>query len=150
MTVPRAYLDTNVLIAAHETGSAWADHAWWLLAAIDMGEVAGVTSELTLAELLVKPFRQNDTELAETYQAIITDNGAFTVAAVSRDILIEAARLRAMRSTIRLPDAIHIATAKNAECGFLVSADKRLPQVEGLKCVPLGPLTLDHLRTGRP
>ncbi len=71
MNGTRVYLDTNVFIAAYENTQAHGDHAWRLLTAIESGEFVGVTSELTLAELLVKPIERRDYDLAQHYQEII-------------------------------------------------------------------------------
>src|SRR2546422_1741263 len=40
------------------------DHAWWIIHAIEEGEIVGATSEITLAEVLVKPMELGDLELA--------------------------------------------------------------------------------------
>lgn len=44
---------------------------------------------------------------------------------VDRSILVAAARLRA-QLTLRLPDAIHVATALAADCELFVSNDRRV------------------------
>jgi predicted nucleic acid-binding protein len=61
---PRVYLDANVFVAAFEHVGAYSDHAWWIIRAIETGEIAAGTSELTLAEVLVKPFEVGAPELA--------------------------------------------------------------------------------------
>ena len=50
----------------------------------------------------------------------------------------QAARLRARRSSIRLADAVHIATAQALSCGFFVSRDRRLQTVEGIRMLAQG------------
>ena len=37
---PRVYLDANVFVAAFEHMGAHSDHAWWIIHAIESGEIA--------------------------------------------------------------------------------------------------------------
>jgi predicted nucleic acid-binding protein len=123
----RLYLDTNVFIAAFETLGERSDAARELLGALDEDDtLGGVTSLLTLAELLVRPLRDADGELAELYRSVVTSTDRFDVIEVSREVLEEAAGLRAQFAYMKLPDAIHIATAKLAGCANVVSADGHL------------------------
>jgi predicted nucleic acid-binding protein len=141
----RVYLDTNIFIAAFEMVGDQSDYAWRILDAIDSGALLGVTSELTLAEVLIRPMQDGDDELVQRYQSIISRGEGFEVVAISRGILIEAAILRTVRRTLRLPDAIHVATARLDDCGFLVSDDRRLSFSPGVCVVPLGPRSLDAI-----
>lgn len=142
---PRVYLDANVFIAAFESQGAHSDHAWWVLQAVESGAITASTSEISLAEVLVKPIERGDKGLAEAYESILISGSGFEVLPVRRDILIEAARTRARRGAIRLPDAIHIATARASSCGFLVSDDRGMPSTVGMKILSLSPFTLDDI-----
>lgn len=144
---PRIYLDTNVFIAAYEARTARSDHAWWILDAIEANEFLAVTSELTLAEVLVRPLQDGDEELAARYRDILTSADGLGVAPVERKLLIEAAMLRSFSRSLKLPDAIHLATARAYNCDFIVSDDRRLPSLPRLTVVQLGPHALDVLRT---
>lgn len=150
MSRPRVYVDSNVFIAAFEHAGAHSDHAWWIIGAIQDGEIAGATSEITLAELLVKPIERGATELATVYQTTIVAGPNFEMSSVDRDILVRAARIRASRASIKLPDAIHIATAQALSCSFFVSGDRRLPLPEGLRLLPVSPFTLDDILGTQP
>ncbi len=146
MSDARIYLDANVFIAAYETRGARSDHAWWILQAIEDKEFQAFTSELTLAEVLVGPFQEGDDELAGHYREILLSDADFSVAAVERKVLIEAAMLRSMTRSLRLPDAIHVATARLCGCRFIVSDDRRLPIAPGVSVVQLGPHALEMMR----
>ena len=142
---PRTYFDTNVFITAFESAGARSDHAWWLLDAIEAGEFQGSTSEITLAELLVKPLEENVIDLVESYKQIIRPTLGFDVLPISRDVLIQAATIRAGRKSVKLPDAVHVATAQQLGCTFFVSGDRRLELLAGMRQLVLGPLTLDDI-----
>jgi predicted nucleic acid-binding protein len=148
--LPRVYLDANVFIAAFEHVGAHSDHAWWIIRAIETGKVMAGTSEITLAEILVKPLERGDTDLADGYEKMIVPGPHFEVLPVRRDILRNAAVLRARRASVRLPDAIHIASAETLTCRFFVSDDRRLPLPEGMRKLAVDPFTLDDVLTTRP
>lgn len=143
---PRIYLDANVFIAAYESRTARADHAWWILNAIEDEEIVGVTSELTLAEVLVKPIEEGDDDMVRRYKEIVTQSPELDVLPVDREILIEAAVMRTMRKSLKLPDAIHVASARRAGCAHIISDDRRLPFAPGIEVVLLGPYALDVIR----
>ena len=146
---PRVYLDSNVFIAAMENPGAHSDHAWWIFHANDQGEIAAVTSELTLAEVLVKPIELGEASLMAAYEEMIASDRDFEVIPIRRDILVNAARLRAKRRSIRLPDAVHIATALAAECSYMVSDDQRLHSIDGVRTFSVNPFTLDDILAER-
>lgn len=142
---PRVYLDSNVFVAAFENVGAHSDHAWWIFHAIEDGQIIGATSEMTLAEILVKPIELQATELAAGYEQMIVSAPGFEVLPVRRDILVSAAVIRANQRSIRLPDAIHIASARALSCGFFVSDDQRLPAFTGMRSLLVNPFTLDDV-----
>jgi predicted nucleic acid-binding protein len=146
---PRVYLDSNVFVTAFENAGARSDHAWWIMLAIENGDIVGATSELTLAEILVKPVEMGAAEIAAAYEQVIAPGPNFEVMPVRREILVEAAGIRARRSSIRLPDAVHVATALALSCRFFVTDDLRLALPEDIKLVPVNPFTLDEI-LGKP
>ena len=146
---PLVYFDANVFVAAFESVGAHSDHAWWILQAVEDGHIAATTSELTLAELLVKPMEGGMTDLVEAYKSIVASGPNFDVLPVSRDILVDAAAVRAHRRSIKLPDAVHIASARSASCGFFVSEDRRMPLPAEMTLLPVNPFTLDDILGAR-
>lgn len=147
---PRVYLDTNVFLAAYESVGARSDHAFWILSAIERGEIQGVTSEITLAELLPGPVEEGNGALANAYKQILMDGRNMEVLPVTRDTLIETAGLRAGRPGFKLPDAIHCATALRTACTAIVTDDRRMPKNLGVRIVAFGPHVLDDVRPGIP
>jgi len=147
---PRVYLDANVFVAAFEHVGAHSDHAWWILHAVEGGQIEAGTSEITLAEVLVKPFEGGATDLAKGYDKMMVSASNFEVLPIRRDILVSAAVLRARRISIRLPDAVHIATAQALSCGFFISNDRRLPMPDGIRMLAVNPFTLDDILGSKP
>jgi predicted nucleic acid-binding protein len=63
----RIYLDANVWIYALEGYAAYATQLAALFTRLDAGDLIGATSELTLAEVLVKPFADKNYALQQRY-----------------------------------------------------------------------------------
>jgi predicted nucleic acid-binding protein len=84
-----------------------------------------VTSELTIAECLIKPLSDRNAGTVAAYLTFLDGRPEFPVLPVSRSILLEAARLRA-ETGIKLPDAIHVATASAADCDVFLTYDRRV------------------------
>jgi predicted nucleic acid-binding protein len=128
---PRVYLDSNFFIYALEEVEPWAKVARKIFVALDADECAAVTSELTLAECLVKPLELGRSEVAEAYRDLLIDRPSLSVVPITREVLVEAARLRAS-TRIKLPDAIHAATALQGKCSSFLTNDDRL-KIEGVE-----------------
>ncbi|MEO7297138.1 MAG: type II toxin-antitoxin system VapC family toxin [Verrucomicrobiota bacterium] len=128
----RVYLDANIFIYALEAYAPFVSELTGLFESLDRGEIFAVTSELTLVETLVKPLLDKNLVRQQAYEQAIQNSTGLEVIPVSREILREAARLRA-ETNIRLPDAIHLATALESSCNVFLTNDRKLkcpPEVE--------------------
>lgn len=134
----RLYLDSNIFIYMLEEPSGYEASVGELAANIDDGVIEALTSELSLAETLVKPFREAP-EYVSVYQRYITSRPHLEVVPVSRSILIEAARRRA-HLKVRLPDAIHVATAVNAGCRIFLTNDAEIKSSPDLEVIQFSDL----------
>jgi predicted nucleic acid-binding protein len=105
-----------------------------LFRAIDKGQLSAVTSELTLAEVLVKPLADHNDDLCRLYETTLWTSRGLSVLPVTRAILRGAAQLRAS-TNVRLPDAIHLATANAAGCDSFLTNDQQLQSRTTLRVV---------------
>ena len=99
-----------------------------LLQALDDGEIVAVTSELTLAEVLVKPIKDANLPVQQAYHAFLTPTPALQVIPLDKGILLEAAQLRAT-TKLKLPDAMHLATANLCGCDSFLTNDDAFKSV---------------------
>ena len=113
-------------------------------ALLDSG--ACVTSELTRAEALVGAFREQSVQpdLAVDYEHLFAD-ARLEAMPIDRTILTHAARLRAADLSLKLPDAIHLASAISGTCEILLSADKKLLAAAGREGLDVCSLELSDL-----
>ena len=117
----RVYFDANIFIYALEGISPFVEELNEVFESVDNGEITAFTSELSLAECLVKPYIEKDVLRQEIFDQILTTSDTFKVLPVDRQLLKDAASLRATYTALRLPDAIHIATALSDQCVFLTN-----------------------------
>ena len=107
-----------------------------LFAEADAGARELVTSALTLLEVLVVPFRVGDSSLAQQYERILTHSRGIRMIDLSRDLLRDAARLRAARN-IKAPDALQLAAAIGTGCRAFVTNDRQMPEIAGTRVFQL-------------
>ncbi len=129
----RIYLDTNVFIYALNGFPTYVPVLKELFDAIESGGVSATTSELTLAEILVVPFRRGNVEEEKRCRMILRPRTNLLLLPVSINVLEATARLRAELPEMRTPDAIHVATARLAACDVFLTNDHRLKGVSGVK-----------------
>lgn len=133
----RIYLDVNIWIYALEQHPIFSQPLTELFQQVDQKVLTVVTSELSLAEALVKPMRDQDTARQTTYRQFLSSRPNLRVIPVQRAILIEAARQRATNNSLKLPDAIHAATAVILKCTTLLTNDQTFKSVSSLPVVIL-------------
>lgn len=140
------YLDTNAFISAFEASDARSDDLLTPFAAIADREFRATTSEITLAEVLPKPLSLGQESLTDFYTDLLSDRGPLDVVPVSRAILLDAAMLRRRNLSLKLADAVHVATALRQDCVAFLSDDRRLPLLPRLRVVRLSAESLRELR----
>ena len=145
--IDRLYLDTNVFIAMAEGSDAVSTKLFELVGMQMPGLEFLVTSEISLAELLVQPLRTGNRPLLRLYDDWMVSGGWLTVGVVNRATLLGAAQARSRYPAIKLPDAIHLSTAFRFGCSHFLTADKRLPRSiepsDGKDQTPLSVIGLD-------
>jgi predicted nucleic acid-binding protein len=130
-------LDTCIFIYIVEANAEYAPLLDPLLMAMTEGRLVSVTSALTLLEVLVVPLRAGDASLADQYERYIYGSKGLHLLDIAKGVLRRAALLRAGHPTLRTPDAIQMATAMVAGCTVLITNDRAMPSLEGLRILQL-------------
>ena len=107
-----------------------------LFEAVSRGEQRIITSSLTLLELLVVPYRNDDLVLAARYETLLGRTPGIRLAHLTPPVLRAAAHLRAT-TKLKTPDALQIATATTHGCSVFLTNDARIPAIAGLRTVML-------------
>lgn len=132
----RVALDTSIFIYLIEEEPRFLPHILPLFEQADRGTRVLVTSALTLAEVLVVPYRAGHRQLAERYEQLLTLGRGIRMVDLTRDQLRAAAQLRAATGA-RTPDALHLVSALSTGCKTFLTNDRRLPTVPGLRVIQL-------------
>jgi predicted nucleic acid-binding protein len=130
----RIGLDTNVLIYYIEEHPFYLKKIEPLVDRIAEGKAIGITSYVTLLELLVKPLREKRFDLVEQYKAILASQ--LEMVAVDEPVSIKAAELRA-KYGIKTPDAIQLASVITNNGDVFVTNDERLGDVKEIEVLTL-------------
>jgi predicted nucleic acid-binding protein len=132
----RVFLDTMSVIYFIEQNTAYAGLLRPVFEWVDSGIIAGISSYVTLLEILVQPLSQGRTDLAAQYRLTLTRSPNFFLFPFEETIAERAAQIRADYN-FRVPDAIQLATAelRGAEC--FVTNDKRLERFRNVEVLVL-------------
>jgi predicted nucleic acid-binding protein len=139
LDLPRGTLvafDTAPLIYLIEENPIWLPVVQPFFEAIHQGDLEGITSTVTLTEVLVHPLRRKDDSLAQHYRRVLLNARNVSVLPVSIAIAEQAAFLRAQYG-LRTPDAIQLATAKEAGASYFVTNDDQLSLPGPLRIINL-------------
>ena len=100
-----------------------------LFNAFDTGDALGITSVLTLHEVLIQPLRDGAQNIADKYREVLTNSANVTIHTVDLSICETAARLRANHLWLRAPDALQLATAINRGAQVIVTNDEKWSRI---------------------
>jgi len=131
---PVLAVDTAPIIYWLEGHPRLADRFAPVFAGAESGAVQVVISTVTLAEVLAGPLRAGNELLTAQYREALTRSAGWQVVPLDVEVAVEAARIRAAYR-LRLPDAIQVATAIRVGAAALVTHDRALRRVRGLRIV---------------
>ena len=129
-------IDTAIFIYLIEEDVRYLPLILPLFEEADSGKRGLVTSAVTLLEVLVVPYRVGDVRLAERYELLLTRSRGVRMVDVIRDQLRAAAQLRAATG-VKTRDALQMVSALGTGCHALLTNDRGLPSVPGLRVVQL-------------
>jgi predicted nucleic acid-binding protein len=121
----RVYFDTNIFVYFLEGDERYLDRCLPFFQAAQDGVITAVTGDLAIAELLVKPLRDNDLFGVQKVGASFDGNGYFQALSHGRSTLELAAHIRATQK-LSMIDAIHLATAIKAQCSHIITHDEQV------------------------
>ena len=129
-------LDTAPFIYYIEDVALYADLFDLVFSLLENHALRAVTSTVTFAEILTKPFADKNFSLADEIKFTLKSFSSLSVASIDEKLGEAAALIRA-RHTIRLPDALQLAAAIQGETSLFLTNDKRVKKVDALEVVVL-------------
>lgn len=114
-----------------------------VLERVESGQAEGLTTTITLAELLTRPAQQGDADARDAYETYLLHFPNLTIVPLDLTVARETATVRA-DTGLRTPDAIQIAAARVHHADAIVTNDRRWASTDtGVRVILLD----DHLRT---
>lgn len=125
------HLDAGVIIAFLDADDAHHDAARSAISdALDNADRLSIAAS-ALAECLVGPARRGP-KAVEVVRALL-ERLPVSVVDLDADIAVRAARLRARHRSLKLPDALVLATAEQSAADRLITADRKWPTAKALQ-----------------
>ena len=124
-------IDSAPIICTLEAHPKFAARYKSMIARHAAGELSLAVTTITIAEVLTGPLGAGEEALAKRYRAVLE---SWQVVELTADIAETAARLRA-KLRLKLPDAIQLASALSVNADALVTHDRDLARVRGLRVV---------------
>jgi predicted nucleic acid-binding protein len=139
----RVAVDTSIFIYQVEGDTRYLNLTKLVFDWLQTPGTNAVTSTITMAELLVPPYRNGDERLVSEFYALLSKYPNLDWIAPDLEIADLAARLRA-EYRLRTPDAIEAATALHTGASAFITNDAVFERVQGFEV-----LVLDRLRAPR-
>ena len=136
----RVGVDTMIFIYYLEDHPTYSLLVRPLFEALESGKIVGVTSVITLMEILVHPKRSGNVIAARDYQDLLLAYPNLIVAEIDKETVDLASDLQA-KYGIRTPDALQLAAAVQGGASGFITKDTHLRQVEeGIEIILLDDL----------
>ena len=134
--VTRLALDTPPIIYYIESHPTYDSRVTEIFRHVEEGRISGITSVISLTEVLVHPLAKGQLELYLQYQNLLYNSEHIEVVSIDPGIAERAASLRAVYG-IRTPDALQIAAAIESGCQAFLTNDVALKRVNGISILVL-------------
>jgi predicted nucleic acid-binding protein len=122
-------LDTSVFIYHFEENPIYLPLTLELFTSIEAGARTGITSTITLLEIIVRPLSLNRSDIARKYEALLVNFPNLKIVDLDRDIIRQAAKLRA-EYHIGSPDALQAGASLIHEANAFITNDRRLERLQ--------------------
>jgi predicted nucleic acid-binding protein len=134
--VSKLFLDTAPVIYFVERNPQYLPYVRVVFEHIRDRLLTAVTSPVTLAECLVRPYRLGQTELQQEFIDLMTGIEGIEFVEIDQTLALQAAQIRA-RYNLQLPDAFQIAVALAAGCEAFLTNDVIFRRVTELQVLVL-------------
>ena len=117
-------LDTMVFVYHLANHPRYAALTTMVLEAVETGQLAGMTTTITLAEILTAPAKVGDRQAAQDYELYLTRFPNLQIAPLDIALARETALVLGATG-LRTPDAIQVAAARLVNADAIITNDRR-------------------------
>jgi predicted nucleic acid-binding protein len=121
-------LDTAIFIYHFERHPKYFPLTQELFSGIEAGLRKGITSTITLMEIIVKPLALGNRDIARKYEALLVNFPNLEIVDLDRNVIRQAARLRA-GYRIRPPDALQASASLLNRVDVFITNDELLKRL---------------------
>jgi predicted nucleic acid-binding protein len=125
-------LDSMLFIYHFEKHKAFWQKTKKVFELLEKGKFSGITSVITLIEILTKPKKENNYYLVKEYKELLTTFPHLEISDVNLEIGDLASSLRA-KYNLTTPDAILLASSLNSKASGFITSDIRLKKVKEIE-----------------
>ncbi|MGE5123225.1 MAG: type II toxin-antitoxin system VapC family toxin [Acidobacteriaceae bacterium] len=122
-------LDTSVFIYHFESHSKYVHLTRELFSGIETGKCSGITSTITLMEILIRPLSLGALDVARKYETLLVSFPHLEMIDLDRDIIRRAAQIRADYH-LRTPDALQISACLAKGARAFITNDRLLERLK--------------------
>ncbi len=122
-------IDTNIFINVKEEEEPFFKYSSKILDAIEDGQLKGVISIITIAELCVGYYNVNKPKEKDEYISKLYSQDNFIIVNLDRVVADQSAKIRS-KTNLLLPDSIIVAASLLEKVSLLISNDEKFNQAE--------------------
>ena len=122
-------LDTALFIYHFENHPIYSPLTHELLSEIEKGVLKGITSTITLMEIIVKPLSLGRNDIARKYEALLMNFPNLEVVDLGRDVIRQAAGIRA-DYRLRPPDALQVSACILGGAQVFITNDRQIHRMK--------------------
>ncbi len=127
-------IDTTAFIYHFEGNERYLPLTRTLFEMVESGRLEGVTSTITLMEILVKPKREGRNDAVEEYKFLLQTFPNLKIRPVDVEVAEKAAGIRA-KYGVRPPDALQIGAALAEKAEAFITNDHKLKKVREIEII---------------
>jgi len=132
----RVVLDTCIFIYQWEANPRYSPLTDCIFSSIDQAKFTGVTSTITMTELLVHPYRDHDMVHVNDLIVLLSNYPNLEWISPTLAVAVSAAEIRATHR-LSTPDALQAATAVHANATAMITNDPIFKRVPGFDVLVL-------------
>ena len=124
-------IDTNIFINVKEEEKPFFEYSSKILDAIEDGQLKGVISIITIAELCVGYYNINKPKEKDEYISKLYSQDNYIIVNLDRRLADQSAKIRS-ETNLRLPDSIIVAASLHEKVSFLITNDGKFNRVKNI------------------
>ena len=134
------YIDANIFIYFLDGEEPFLSKVIPFLEAVMDGDIIGFTGDAVIAEVMVHPYKFGNLSTIERFKAFFAQKDFLTILSHEAKAFDLAAQLSGTKG-MKLVDSLHMATAIQEGCSYMLTHDNGMKSVDGIRIIQLSKIT---------